>query len=92
MQRLKVVREVWERELRGENGVFLVFGVSAGLEAYFQRVRSGISGFELAVFLFSHNRERVRLNPISITVLITHFLFTFGLIRSTIYFEQSNYA
>ncbi|MEG4088149.1 hypothetical protein [Microcoleus sp. Pol12B4] len=32
---LKVAREAWERELRGENGVFLVLGVSGGLAGDF---------------------------------------------------------
>ena len=57
----------------GEGGVFS-FGGLRRFGDGFSTGAVGISGFELAVFLFSHNREVVRLNPISRTVLITHLL------------------
>ena len=50
MRRLEVVREVWERVLRGEKGVFLVVGVSGGLEADFQRVRSVVGDLNWPLF------------------------------------------
>ena len=52
MRRLKVVGEVWERELRGEKGVFWVLGVSGGLEADFQRVRSVLTDLNWRFFCF----------------------------------------
>ncbi|HSF72247.1 MAG TPA: hypothetical protein VLA84_00415, partial [Microcoleus sp.] len=52
VRRLKVVREVWERELPGENGVFVVFGVSGGLEADFQLVRSVLADLNWRFFCF----------------------------------------
>jgi hypothetical protein len=75
----------------GEGGVF-TFGGLRRFGDGFSTGAMGISGFEMAVFLFSHNREIVRLNPISITVLITDFLWRLRLIRYRIYFEQSHYA
>jgi hypothetical protein len=64
----------------GEGGVFS-FGGFRRFGGGFSTGAIGISGLELAVFLFSHNREVVRLNPISKTVLITHLLLMLGLIR-----------
>jgi hypothetical protein len=64
----------------GEGGVFS-FGSFRRFGGGFSTGAMGISGFELAVFLFDHNREIVRLNPISRTVLITHRLLIVGLIR-----------
>jgi hypothetical protein len=64
----------------GEEGVWS-FGGFRRFGGGFSTGAIGISGFELAVFLFSHNREVVRLNPISRTVLITHRLLILGLIR-----------
>jgi len=75
----------------GEGGIFS-FGGFRRFGGGFSMGAIGISGFELAVFLFDHNREIVRLNPISITVLITRFLLRLRLIRYRIYFEQSHYA
>ena len=52
VRRLKVVPEVWERELRGEKGVFLVLGVSGGLAGNFQRVRSVLADLNWRFFCF----------------------------------------